>query len=253
VIEKSTKASGSLLEYLNGLSEFIIPAPQDLEDRIRPRLQASDVPLEDATKKIVDLILSWYHKYGKKSTLRLISVYLMGKGLNEQGESGDEDAFVSGDRGSTAEHRDVAVGPELGAWNDAGRSEEAVPRGQGLVLLEGGGGDRDGSRDDHPEQGTGRTHPEHDGVSRRLVRLELDEHLQDLEAFRKAYNVIQARVRTVADEGRLLKLVTWSGTTAVVGTLELVIHNIERVVEELKDILRKIDAGEIYNLDEEVK
>lgn len=49
----------------------------------------------------------------------------------------------------------------------------------------------------------------------------------------------------------MMKLVNWSGTSAVMGSLELATHNIERVVEELKDILLRIDRGVIPNLDED--
>jgi hypothetical protein len=48
-----------------------------------------------------------------------------------------------------------------------------------------------------------------------------------------------------------MKLVDWSGTAAVTGSLELSIHAIENVVAELKDLLKRIDAGAIPNLDEE--
>lgn len=49
----------------------------------------------------------------------------------------------------------------------------------------------------------------------------------------------------------MMKLVNWSGTSAVMGSLELSIHAIERVVEELKSIRQRIDAGVIPNLDED--
>jgi hypothetical protein len=49
----------------------------------------------------------------------------------------------------------------------------------------------------------------------------------------------------------MMKLVNWSGTSAVMGSLELSIHSLERVVEELKDILDRIDRGVIPNLDED--
>lgn len=49
----------------------------------------------------------------------------------------------------------------------------------------------------------------------------------------------------------MMKLVNWSGTSAVMGSLELSIHAVERTVEELKDILRRIDNGVIPNLDED--
>jgi hypothetical protein len=49
----------------------------------------------------------------------------------------------------------------------------------------------------------------------------------------------------------MMKLVTWSGTSAVMGSLELAIHAIERVVEDLRSIRQRIDAGVIPNLDED--
>jgi hypothetical protein len=55
----------------------------------------------------------------------------------------------------------------------------------------------------------------------------------------------------VKDEGRLMTLVNWSGTSAVMGSLELAIHAMERTVEELRDILKRMDAGAIVNSDEE--
>lgn len=79
---------------------------------------------------------------------------------------------------------------------------------------------------------------------------ELQEHELDLAAFTGAYSSIKRRVQEVKDHGRMLKLVEWSGTSAVMGSLELSIHAIERVVEELRDILKKIDSGVIPNLDE---
>jgi len=71
-----------------------------------------------------------------------------------------------------------------------------------------------------------------------------------LGAFTGAYNRVHRRVQEVKDEGRLMKLVEWSGTSAVMGSLEMAIHAIERVVAELRDVLQRIDAGVIPNLDE---
>jgi len=83
------------------------------------------------------------------------------------------------------------------------------------------------------------------------VEAELAEHQLDLLAFQRSYDVIRRRVQEVKDEGRMMKLVEWSGTSAVMGTLELTIHAIERTVDELKSILQRIDAGVIPNLDED--
>jgi len=66
-----------------------------------------------------------------------------------------------------------------------------------------------------------------------------------------AYDCVHRRVQEVKDHGRLMKLVDWSGTAAVMGALELSIHSIERVVEELENILLRIDGGAIPNLDED--
>lgn len=87
------------------------------------------------------------------------------------------------------------------------------------------------------------------GISRSFVELELSEHTKDLVAFKGAYSQIRARVVEVQDEGRLMKLVNWSGTSAVMGSLELTIHAIERTVEELRDLLKRLDAGAIFDSD----
>ena len=49
----------------------------------------------------------------------------------------------------------------------------------------------------------------------------------------------------------MMKLVSWSGTSAVMGSLEMATHAIERVVDELKGMLIRIDQGVIPNLDED--
>jgi len=88
-----------------------------------------------------------------------------------------------------------------------------------------------------------------DGLSRRQVAEELEEHQQDLRAFNNAYQAVHARVQEVKDEGRMMKLVNWSGTAAVMGSLEIAIHMIEGVISDLKSILQRIDDGVIENLD----
>ena len=89
-----------------------------------------------------------------------------------------------------------------------------------------------------------------EGLSRREVVEEIEENLKDIRAFSEAYSVIHRRVQEVKDEGRMLQLVGWSGTAAVMGTLELSIHAMERAVDELRDILRRIDRGVIPNQDD---
>jgi hypothetical protein len=126
--------------------------------------------------------------------------------------------------------------------------ESGDERSRGRNGEDGGGGDEVGGRvlAFHPRgKATG------EGLSRRLVALELAEHQDDLIAFRDAYGCIHRRVQAVKDESQIMKLVNWSGTSAVVGSLELSIHAIERVVEELKQILISIDNGVIPNMDED--
>lgn len=88
------------------------------------------------------------------------------------------------------------------------------------------------------------------GLSRRSVEFELAESKLDLQAFQDAHGCLHRRVQEVKDEGRIMKLVDWSGTAAVMGSLDLSIHAIERTVEELEAVLRRIDDGTIPNLDE---
>jgi len=95
------------------------------------------------------------------------------------------------------------------------------------------------------------TRKSRDGISRRHVELELEEHELDLRAFSAAYSKIHQRVMDVKDGGRLMTLVNWSGTSAVMGSLELATHAMERTIEELRDILKRMDAGAIVNSDEE--
>lgn len=80
---------------------------------------------------------------------------------------------------------------------------------------------------------------------------ELHEAQEDLIAFQRAHDAIHQRVQAVKDEGRLLKLVSWSGTAAVMGALDLSIHSLEHVCEEMEDILARLNAGELPNIDEE--
>lgn len=92
--------------------------------------------------------------------------------------------------------------------------------------------------------------PSREGLSRRDLMSELKEQKLDLQAFSTSYEIIRQRVQTLKDEGRMLKLVDWSGTSAVMGSLEMSIHAIERVTDEVRALIKKIDTGEIPNTDE---
>lgn len=87
-------------------------------------------------------------------------------------------------------------------------------------------------------------------LSRRDVAAELREHLEDLRAFRTSYEIVRQRVQSLKDEGRMMKLVSWSGTSAVMGSMEMAIHAIERVIAELRGLVKRIDSGDIPNSDE---
>jgi len=87
------------------------------------------------------------------------------------------------------------------------------------------------------------------GLSRQDLIAELKEQQLDLKAFSTSYEIIRQRVQTLKDEGRMMKLIDWSGTAAVMGSLELSIHAIERVVNEIRVLIKKVDSGEIPNTD----
>jgi hypothetical protein len=73
------------------------------------------------------------------------------------------------------------------------------------------------------------------------VLAEIDEMSKDLEVFARARDDIRRRVQEVVDQPRLLTpLPTWSGTDAVLGSLDLVVHAIERTIEELRSALDQV-------------
>jgi hypothetical protein len=70
--------------------------------------------------------------------------------------------------------------------------------------------------------------------SRQEVEAEISEQELDLAAFREARDLIRKRVVVSTDTPRLLMpLHQWSGSDAVLGSLDLVIHSLERTIHEL--------------------
>lgn len=70
------------------------------------------------------------------------------------------------------------------------------------------------------------------------LRAEIAEKSLDLKAFVTAREVIRTRVVEVSDsKSTLTPLPNWSGTDAVLGSLDLAIHSMERTLEELKLML----------------
>jgi hypothetical protein len=88
--------------------------------------------------------------------------------------------------------------------------------------------------------------------SRAELEAEIGEKTLDLNAFVAAREIIRRRVLEVADSsGTLTPLPTWSGTDAVLGSLDLSIHAMERTIGELREMLKKatplltlVDGGE---------
>ena len=55
----------------------------------------------------------------------------------------------------------------------------------------------------------------------------------DLVAFKRARDIVQRRIMQSEGTERFQRLVEWSGTSAVTGSLDLVIHATERTLEEV--------------------
>lgn len=73
------------------------------------------------------------------------------------------------------------------------------------------------------------------------LEAELAEKTKDLETFVLARDLVRKRVREVADSSfrsELTPLPSWSGTDAVLGSLDLCIHAMERTIEEIKQLLK---------------
>lgn len=71
-------------------------------------------------------------------------------------------------------------------------------------------------------------------MTREELRAEVEEKQQDLAAFLSARDIIRARLAEVRDStSALTPLPNWSGTDAVLGSLDLAIHAMERTIEEL--------------------
>lgn len=80
-------------------------------------------------------------------------------------------------------------------------------------------------------------------LSRSELLAEIDEKTKDLDAFSRARDLVRARVLEVQDSAcQLTPLPNWSGTDAVLGSLDLACHAIERTLEELRALLNKVDS-----------
>ena len=83
------------------------------------------------------------------------------------------------------------------------------------------------------------------------LRAEIEEKSLDLKAFVQARSIIRFRVLEVSDSSSpLTPLPDWSGTAAVLGSLDLAIHSMERTLEELQRMLDAKPALQLVQLEE---
>ena len=81
--------------------------------------------------------------------------------------------------------------------------------------------------------------------TRQELEAEVEEKSLDLKAFMQARDIIRNRVVEVSDsKSQLTPLPMWSGTDAVLGSLDLATHAIERTLAELRFQLSKLGSEE---------
>lgn len=89
------------------------------------------------------------------------------------------------------------------------------------------------------------------GQSLSWLLREREELLKDRHAFLSALDIMEKRVlasnETAIPRNPLLH--QWSGTRSVIGSLEMSSHAIERTLEDVNNLIRMIESGEIPNLD----
>lgn len=91
-------------------------------------------------------------------------------------------------------------------------------------------------------------------MSRTEIDAEIFEKTEDLTAFTAARDIIRARVLAVRDSDlSLTPLPHWSGTDAVLGSLDLAIHAMEGTLRELREWRAKIDGTFVQPVTYEIK
>lgn len=85
-----------------------------------------------------------------------------------------------------------------------------------------------------------------------LLERQIDETSADLRAFLEARDTVRRRRQEVEDrpwpEALLPRLTEWTGTDAVLGSLDLAIHAMERTVEELKQLVKAAKTGRKFRV-----
>lgn len=85
--------------------------------------------------------------------------------------------------------------------------------------------------------------------TREELEAEIAEKSRDLAAFGQARDLVRRRVLEVAEsKSRLTPLPVWSGTDAVLGSLDLAISAIERTIDELRELLAQENVKHPFTL-----
>jgi hypothetical protein len=86
-------------------------------------------------------------------------------------------------------------------------------------------------------------------LSLKALRLQRGEIEKDLHAFKEAYDAINRRFREAAADESLPSLEHWSGSRAVMGSLELSIRHLEKELADYIQAIQLVENGEIENAD----
>lgn len=86
---------------------------------------------------------------------------------------------------------------------------------------------------------------------RTLVR-QKEEIEKDLRAFKTSYDVLRSRLSEAAEIKDVPSLTNWSGTNAVMGSLELSITSLEKELADYTKAIYLVQNGEIANVDDDI-
>ena len=89
------------------------------------------------------------------------------------------------------------------------------------------------------------------GYSLSWLKREIDELRRDRVALASALDIMKRRIleSNELEIQRRPMLHEWSGTRAVVGSLELSLHSVERTIDEMASLILAIESGEVPDLD----
>lgn len=90
-----------------------------------------------------------------------------------------------------------------------------------------------------------------EGFSLSWLRREREELRRDRHAFVTSLDVMKRRILESNDSEipRSPLLHEWSGTRAVVGSLEMALHAVERTLAEVDKLIESIEVGDMTDLD----